>query len=275
MTTSSFAVLGEAYDRPTIRRHLGGHLGFIPSRKGKPVACCFKLKDDPCAPDVLLLNEYYDEGKMLDGHRELFIPFFRYVHSRKHPFFRRWEYIGDYRVKDSTDRRNEINEELKRLGHATRTCRLALWLESRTAVEEREAANRKTGRAYQPDVLKRVAVENAAVEMVTKYFGDWHVKDVSDDNKGWDLEATRGRERLYLEVKGLSCKRITVELTPNEYKKMRVHSELYRVCVVTEALLSTAKIDVYRFRPGTSDLVAEDGARLKVEVVESARLLQI
>jgi len=130
MTTNTFPVLGEAYDRRTIQKHLRGHLGFIPHRSGRAVACCFKTKLDPCAPDVLLLNDYYDDGKLLDQHRE-YIPFFRYLSDRKHPSFGLWEYIGEYRVSKSTEMPYEISRELERLGHPTRPCRLVLWLESR------------------------------------------------------------------------------------------------------------------------------------------------
>lgn len=273
MTTTTFPVLGEAYDRPTIQSHVKGHRGFIPHRNGKAVACCFKANLDPCAPDVLLLNEYYDDGKLLDNCRE-FIPFFRYIKERKHPSFGRWEYIGEYRVYRSTDKPGEISEELNRLGHPTRPCRLVLWLESRMAVTEREALRAEHGHAYQPDVIKRAAVENAAVRMTRDQFKDWHIEDVSDQNKGWDLEVTRGGELLYLEVKGLSGHRLVVELTPNEYTKMQKHSRMYRVCVATKAMLPDATLQVFRFRPGTRDLVADDGVRLSVKTVESARLVE-
>ncbi len=272
MTTKPFPVFGKAYDRRTIQNHLKGHLGFVPNRNGRAIACCFRTKLNPCAPDILLLNEYYEDGKLLDECRE-FIPFFRHVNERKHPAFGRWEYIGEYRVCRSTEKPGEIREELKRLGHLTRPCRLVLWLESWSAVAEGKAS-KKPGRAYQPDVLKKAAVENAAVKMTKNQFKDWHIEDVSDQNKGWDLEATRGRERLYLEVKGLSGHRLIVELTPREYMKMQKHSGIYRVCVATKALLPDAKIQIFRFRPDTKDLVAEDGVRLSVNTVESARLVE-
>src|SRR5690606_31181826 len=77
-----------------------------------------------------------------------------------------------------------------------------------------------------------------AVEHVTWHFlaGGYVVDARETDNVGWDLEATRGREMLRLEVKGLSASEILVELTPNEYAKMREHRESWRLCVVTSAL---------------------------------------
>jgi hypothetical protein len=110
---------------------------------------------------MLLLNEYYDVGKLLDRHRE-FIPFFRYVADRKHSSFRRWAYIGDFRVYRSTEQAGEIRQELERHDLAKRQCRLVLWLESRKAIAEREGAA-QLSQVYQPDLAKKAAVENAAV----------------------------------------------------------------------------------------------------------------
>jgi hypothetical protein len=58
-----------------------------------------------------------------------------------------------------------------------------------------------------------------------QFFAGWKVDDVSDQNKGWDLEATKGGATLYLEVKGLSGSQILVELTPNEFGRMQEYAD--------------------------------------------------
>ena len=78
-------------------------------------------------------------------------------------------------------------------------------------------------------------VEEAAVEVVSKYYGEGNVCSVEKDNKGWDLEVARpGGEILQVEVKGISASRISVKLTPNEYSKS--DNDVYRLAVVRNAL---------------------------------------
>lgn len=95
------------------------------------------------------------------------------------------------------------------------------------------------GTPRQPDVLKRIKVEQKAVRVVTKYYRDldYDVKSVEKDNVGWDLVATKGKVELKLEVKGLSGKNIYTELTHNEYTHVNAHKDNYRICVVTDTLV--------------------------------------
>ena len=67
------------------------------------------------------------------------------------------------------------------------------------------------------------------------------------DNKGWDLEVTRGAVKLLVEVKGCSGDSRQVELTPNEYAAMghRRYREIYRLAVVTRALEEEQRPPVY------------------------------
>ena len=62
---------------------------------------------------------------------------------------------------------------------------------------------------------------------------------VESENKGWDLEAYKGKSRLRIEVKGLSGSNLSVRITENEYSQMRsVNNANYRLCVVTNAVSS-------------------------------------
>lgn len=88
---------------------------------------------------------------------------------------------------------------------------------------ERITKIKKPGKKpIQVDTEKRKAVEDKAMEVVIKHYeGNYDIKDVSLEKKGWDLEATSGKITLYLEVKGLSGNQVNVEVTPNEYEKMK------------------------------------------------------
>lgn len=98
----------------------------------------------------------------------------------------------------------------------------------------------KRGRASAPDHAHNAMVEKAAVNAVwAQYEADGYaLKTVETECLGWDLEATKGRQFFRLEVKGTAGTDIHFELTPNEYAKMKEHSDCYRVCVVCDALNS-------------------------------------
>ena len=127
----------------------------------------------------------------------------------------------------------------------------------------------------QPDLLKRIAVGKKAVEVVSKHYSDlgYSLKSVEKDNVGWDLEATQGKVVLKLEVKGLSGSELTIELTPNEYKKLNAHWASYRICVVTEALTAPT-LSVFTFIKEANETgawVSTDGRVLLLNEVISAR----
>ena len=68
------------------------------------------------------------------------------------------------------------------------------------------------------DPVRQAQIEKAAVRAAAKHYEaiGYAVATVEEDNVGWDLEAcTEGGSYLRVEVKGLSGKDITVELTPN------------------------------------------------------------
>ena len=87
----------------------------------------------------------------------------------------------------------------------------------------------------------RINVEKAAISAVTSYYKEHGYKNysVESENKGWDLEAYKGKSRLRIEVKGLSGSDLSVRITENEYSQMRsVNNANYRLCVVTNAVSS-------------------------------------
>lgn len=137
----------------------------------------------------------------------------------------------------------------------------------------------------QTDPELRRKVEQAAINHAISYFtseegGSHDVKSVEKDGVGWDLEAfSDGGGVLKVEVKGLSGKDLTVELTPNEYSKMISveHRQDYIIYVVPEALSSTPKSYIFRHDAILSkgkDLVwiTSDGHRLQIMPLIAARL---
>lgn len=127
----------------------------------------------------------------------------------------------------------------------------------------------------QPDLLKRLAVELAAVKLVGQHYTDlgYALTSVEKDNVGWDLEATAGRLCLRLEVKGLSGSQLVVELTPNEYRAFTnsAYQATYRLCVVTQAL-TTPQLHVFSYASDQQQWLDEHGQLLTVEPIISARL---
>lgn len=86
------------------------------------------------------------------------------------------------------------------------------------------------------DASARKAVEQAAMNAVTRHYAGWSVKDVSRERCGWDLtcESARG-EIHHVEVKGVSGNMPIILLTRNEERVAR-ENDSWRLAVVTRAL---------------------------------------
>lgn len=103
------------------------------------------------------------------------------------------------------------------------------------------------GRRGAPDEDLITRIEQAAVAATKNHFKKqgYEVESFEQDNRGWDLEARKGNERLLIEVKGHIGNAIQFELTPNEYSKLQENSLSYRVCVLRNALLGDAGLEIY------------------------------
>lgn len=82
------------------------------------------------------------------------------------------------------------------------------------------------GKRPPPNHFENAKVEAAAMAHVWEHYED----------RGWDLEATSGSLTLRIEVKGLSGKAASIELTPNEYNALLEKTLDYRLCIVTGSL---------------------------------------
>ena len=122
------------------------------------------------------------------------------------------------------------------------------------------------GSPRQPDIEHRHAVESAAQEAVTEFYTRQHyrVDDVSANRCGWDLLAEKGQLKLRIEVKGLSGTVAHAELTPNEYRLMRNEDSSYRLCIVTNALEASRRIQEFKFDSARRRWVDQNGTRLAI-----------
>ena len=135
-------------------------------------------------------------------------------------------------------------------------------------------AGKVPGPARQPDILKRLAVEQKAVELTWNHYTQlgYTLTSVEKDNVGWDLEAIAGRVHLKLEVKGLSGLDLAIELTPNEYRNLnaKAHRASYRICVVTEAL-SKPCLRIFAYIVEKDQWISQEGEVLTFAEFVSAR----
>jgi hypothetical protein len=126
----------------------------------------------------------------------------------------------------------------------------------------------------QTDPYKRQRVEKSAIKLTTEYYESlgYAVDSVEKDNIGWDLEAILHGRLLRLEVKGLSQKELLIELTPNEYEKMRKYQDSYRICVVIDALDSEPLLRIFSFSSESGQWEDIKGNQLTITEITSARM---
>ena len=133
---------------------------------------------------------------------------------------------------------------------------------------------------YQPDIEKRQKVEQLAMDTTQTWYREhgWVTEDVSDRNRGWDIEAKLGNRLLMIEVKGLSGEIIAFELTSREYEEMKRLSPQgsYYVCVVTNALNEERVLHHFIYHAEANELVdTNSGIRLQIQDKIAARITVI
>ena len=140
-----------------------------------------------------------------------------------------------------------------------------------------EVAGGDGGAPRQLDPVRRARVERAAVDCVIAHYEalGFQCDSVEADNRGWDLEVTRGAVRLVVEVKGCSGDSRQVELTPNEYAAMghpRIR-EMYRLAVVTRALEEEQRrLSMVRYNGSDDTWRDQDGQLVRVKELTGARI---
>lgn len=122
------------------------------------------------------------------------------------------------------------------------------------AAVERSAGRRGRRQGFRLTAAEKSAIEKRAVFVATEYLrsaagGGWTVKDVGATSS-YDLDARRGAERLYVEVKGTTSLGEEVILTRNEV-------ELHREQHPNNMLVVVSSVDLDR---STTPPVASGGA---------------
>lgn len=112
-------------------------------------------------------------------------------------------------------------------------------------------------------------VEKAAEKKTWNYYerNGYLVKSVAKDNVGWDLEATLGRVKLKIEVKGLSGRSPIGELTPNEFSAFSGRLRNYRLAIVTNSL-QKPQLLICRYSSERKDWVVDGHPRIEVLIKE-------
>lgn len=118
---------------------------------------------------------------------------------------------------------------------------------SASNLRKHQSGGQKGGWTIQLDKDLITQIEQAAISATWAYFENegYSVESVETDNRGWDLEATKNNECLFLEVKGHIGNAVNFELTPNEYEKLKANPSEYRVCLVRNAI-QQQNVEVYK-----------------------------
>ncbi|TYB83651.1 DUF3883 domain-containing protein [Oceaniovalibus sp. ACAM 378] len=122
---------------------------------------------------------------------------------------------------------------------------------SQTAIEASAIAEDPTNRGYATSEHRR-AVEKAAEEFARKTFqADFHIKDVTKENLGYDfhLRQRTGPREIFLEIKGTSGVKPMFYLTRNELKCLVANRSRFHLFLVTSALSSDLKGELFTSSP--------------------------
>ncbi len=143
-------------------------------------------------------------------------------------------------------------------------------------INPKSLMHRQKGISKKLDPLKRLEVEKKAVIFVENHYRKYgyEIESVEKDNVGWDLNAVYAKIKLKLEVKGLSGKDISTELTPNEYTNLKANNNNYRICIVTEAL-SSPSLKIFAYSKDNNKWISEDGLVLNFEDKTGAKIYSV
>ncbi|KZC35719.1 hypothetical protein RHOFW510R12_08235 [Rhodanobacter sp. FW510-R12] len=125
--------------------------------------------------------------------------------------------------------------------------RLRKYIGGSTGTRVNPTQGKRGGKWSKPNKDLVTQIEQAAVALAEKHYKQqgYAVKSVERDNRGWDIEVRKGKEVLYVEVKGHIGNVIQFELTPNEYLRLQEHHSRYRVCVLRNATSNGNELEIY------------------------------
>lgn len=125
------------------------------------------------------------------------------------------------------------------------------------------------------DLEAKKKVEIAAIERVREHYESlgYQCKSVEKENKGWDLEVSKGHILLQVEVKGLAQSHISVMLSQNEYQMMKSNPNSYRLAVVTNCLDQTRDLpcNIFSYIQEKNGWFDQHDNKIKITEIIAAR----
>ncbi|MCH5244780.1 MAG: DUF3883 domain-containing protein, partial [Lentimicrobiaceae bacterium] len=130
--------------------------------------------------------------------------------------------------------------------------------------DEKSLSSRKKTPLFNPirtqiqiDAETKKKVEKSAIKVIWKRYErlGYTIKDVQNQNCGWDLEAQNKDTKLFLEVKGSNTSSPVIHISRNEYEKMKKYKKHYRLCVVTNALSNQYQSHIFIYDKNTDTWV--------------------
>lgn len=140
------------------------------------------------------------------------------------------------------------------------------------AYEEKQTIKEQLIMARQLDPELKKKVETIAITEVRTEYEErgFEVTSVEKENLGWDLEARHKTTTLKIEVKGLSGSIVSVQLTSNEFEKMKTHYDTYRLAIVTDCLTKPI-VRIFSYSAEAGEWRSEEDESLLIEEIISAR----
>ena len=119
--------------------------------------------------------------------------------------------------------------------------------DKRLIIKHRSRGNNKSDPSP-PDPVENKKVEKAAEEVVRHFYKKYNPENVSKENKGWDLEVQKGKEKLIIEIKGRKANSLQVTLTAKEFQKSKKYKKKgYRIAIVPNALQANARPYIFKY----------------------------
>ncbi|WP_395004851.1 DUF3883 domain-containing protein [Undibacterium sp.] len=207
-----------------LARRTAGGIGYIRTKSGTVKGLALRLDLNPNAPDIVVVGK----GVIIESSARLFLESGVSVPTFVKRAANAWKFIGDYRAMEYKTDKATI-----RANHADRRIEDIAGILFLERTDEPKVVVRGGGFA---DANTRAEIEKAAIEAVTDSYeaNGFVIDDRQRENIGYDLEATKGRITLKLEVKGTDSEQPRFFLTRNE---MNCSSKdtAWRLVVVTQA----------------------------------------
>ena len=200
--------LHQVLDTASLTEHTAGGTDFIRTRGGVVRGIAIRRDLNPEAPEVVLVGSGKQRQQRARKYYESGVSVPAFVKRETDA----WEYIGNYRAVD-------YSESKPTIGKYTTGKRKPGTVAGVLLLEPETTQSVVVVGGGFPDSKTRKAIEGAAIDFVWTVLEDrlYRVEDRQPENQGYDLLATKGSERLMVEVKGTDAREPRFYLTRNEW----------------------------------------------------------